>query len=85
MQAGLPVQALVSEDLTESIGINTRVHLAEAEAAMRARINRAHMLAGVTIVNPAATYIEPDVIDRPGYGDLAEHLFARKDRHRRRM
>jgi bifunctional UDP-N-acetylglucosamine pyrophosphorylase / glucosamine-1-phosphate N-acetyltransferase len=62
---GLPVQALVSDDLTEIIGINTRVHLAEAEAAMRARINRAHMLAGVTIVNPAATYIDPDVTIGP--------------------
>ncbi len=58
---GLAVQALVSNDLTETIGINTRVHLAEAEAAMRARINRRHMLAGVTIVDPATTYIEPDV------------------------
>jgi bifunctional UDP-N-acetylglucosamine pyrophosphorylase/glucosamine-1-phosphate N-acetyltransferase len=61
VQAGLTVQALVSDDLVEAIGINTRVHLAEAEAAMRQRINRAHMLAGVTIVDPASTYIEPDV------------------------
>ena len=58
---GLPVQALVSDDLTEVIGINTRVHLAEAEAAMRRRINSAHMLAGVTIVNPGVTYIDQDV------------------------
>jgi bifunctional UDP-N-acetylglucosamine pyrophosphorylase/glucosamine-1-phosphate N-acetyltransferase len=58
---GLSVQALVCEDLTEVIGINTRVHLAEAEAAMRLRINRAHMLAGVTIMDPGVTYIEADV------------------------
>ncbi|MBE3119273.1 MAG: bifunctional UDP-N-acetylglucosamine diphosphorylase/glucosamine-1-phosphate N-acetyltransferase GlmU [Candidatus Atribacteria bacterium] len=58
VQAGLTVQALVSDDLVETIGINTRVHLAEAELAMRQRINRAHMLAGVTIVDPASTYIE---------------------------
>jgi bifunctional UDP-N-acetylglucosamine pyrophosphorylase / glucosamine-1-phosphate N-acetyltransferase len=61
VKAGLPVQALVSDDLTETIGINTRVHLAEAESAMRTRINHEHMLAGVTIINPAATYIEPGV------------------------
>ena len=61
VQAGLTVQALVSDDLVETIGINTRVHLAEAEAAMRKRINQAHMLAGVTIVDPASTYIEPGV------------------------
>ncbi|MDP2995730.1 MAG: bifunctional UDP-N-acetylglucosamine diphosphorylase/glucosamine-1-phosphate N-acetyltransferase GlmU [Anaerolineales bacterium] len=61
VQAGLTVQALVSDDLVETIGINTRVHLAEAEVAMRQRINRAHMLAGVTIVDPASTYIEPGI------------------------
>jgi len=59
--SGLPVQALVIADLTEIIGINTRLHLAEAEAAMRMRINRMHMLAGVTIIDPAVTYIEPGV------------------------
>ena len=61
VNAGLAVQALICEDLSEIIGINTRVHLAEAEAAMRMRINRAHMLAGVTIVDPNATYVEAGV------------------------
>ena len=61
VKAGLSVQALVSEDPAEIIGVNTRVHLAEAEAVMRTRINRSHMLAGVTIVDPAVTYIEPSV------------------------
>jgi bifunctional UDP-N-acetylglucosamine pyrophosphorylase / glucosamine-1-phosphate N-acetyltransferase len=61
VQAGQEVQALVSADLQETIGINTRVHLAEAEVVMRQRINQAHMLAGVTIVDPASTYIEPGV------------------------
>ena len=62
VKAGLTVRALASDDLNETIGINTRVHLAEAETAMRMRINRAHMLAGVTIMDPATTYIEPDVM-----------------------
>jgi bifunctional UDP-N-acetylglucosamine pyrophosphorylase / glucosamine-1-phosphate N-acetyltransferase len=61
VQAGGTVQALVSEDLVETIGINTRIHLAEADAAMRQRINQAHMLAGVTIIDPLVTYIEPGV------------------------
>jgi len=61
VQAGQTVQALVSDDSVETIGINTRIHLAEAEAAMRQRINQAHMLAGVTIVDPASTYIESEV------------------------
>ncbi len=59
---GLQVEALVCDDMAEIIGINTRIHLAEAEAAMRMRINQGHMLSGVTIVDPAATYIEPDVV-----------------------
>jgi len=57
----LPVQALVMDDIVEAIGINTRVHLAEAEAAMRRRINEGHMLAGVTLIDPASTYIDADV------------------------
>jgi bifunctional UDP-N-acetylglucosamine pyrophosphorylase/glucosamine-1-phosphate N-acetyltransferase len=61
VQAGLMVRAIAAEDQAESIGINTRVHLAEAEAAMRQRINTAHMLAGVTLIDPETTYIQPGV------------------------
>jgi bifunctional UDP-N-acetylglucosamine pyrophosphorylase/glucosamine-1-phosphate N-acetyltransferase len=58
---GLPVQALVHDNIVETIGINTRVHLAEADVAMRQRINRDLMLAGVSMVDPASTYIEAGV------------------------
>jgi len=58
---GLPVQALIHDDLLETIGINTRVHLAEAESVVRQRINRDLMLAGVTMIDPASTYIEAGV------------------------
>ena len=58
---GLPVQALVMDDRIETIGINTRVHLAEAEAAMRRRINEEHMLNGVTLIAPESTYIDAGV------------------------
>jgi bifunctional UDP-N-acetylglucosamine pyrophosphorylase / glucosamine-1-phosphate N-acetyltransferase len=58
---GLPVQAMLHDDLLETIGINTRVHLAEAEAVMRRRINRDLMLAGVTMIDPDSTYIEAGV------------------------
>jgi bifunctional UDP-N-acetylglucosamine pyrophosphorylase/glucosamine-1-phosphate N-acetyltransferase len=57
----LPVQAVVHDDLIETIGINTRVHLAEAEAAMRQRINRAQMLNGISMMDPSSTYIEAGV------------------------
>src|SRR5512145_313246 len=55
---GLPVQATAMDDVEETIGINTRVHLSEAEIAMRLRINQQHMLNGVTMIDPASTYIE---------------------------
>jgi len=58
---GRRVEAVVAEDAVEALGINTRVHLAEAEAVMRRRINERWMLAGVTIVDPATAYIEPGV------------------------
>jgi bifunctional UDP-N-acetylglucosamine pyrophosphorylase/glucosamine-1-phosphate N-acetyltransferase len=58
---GLPVQVVTTEDPAEVIGINTRVHLAEATTLLRRRINQAWMLAGVTLIDPANTYIEPEV------------------------
>ena len=58
---GLPVQALVHDNLAETIGINTRVHLSEADAAMRKRINHDLMLAGVSMIDPVSTYIEASV------------------------
>ena len=58
---GLPVRAMILEDASEALGVNTRVHLAEAESAMRRRVNRQFMLSGVTILDPDSTYIEMDV------------------------
>jgi bifunctional UDP-N-acetylglucosamine pyrophosphorylase/glucosamine-1-phosphate N-acetyltransferase len=48
-------------DPTVALGINTRADLAAASALLRDRINLGHMLAGVTIVDPASTWIEPTV------------------------
>jgi len=60
-QQGLPVQAEVISDPQEALGINTRVHLAEAEAVIRRRINEAWMLEGVTMIAPDTIYIEAGV------------------------
>lgn len=60
-QAGLSVQPMVMDDLEEIIGVNTRIHLSEVEVAMRRRINYEHMLNGVTMIDPASTYIEAGV------------------------
>jgi bifunctional UDP-N-acetylglucosamine pyrophosphorylase/glucosamine-1-phosphate N-acetyltransferase len=59
--AGKKVCALAAAEGTEAMGINDRVQLAEADTLLRRRINREHQGAGVTIVDPAATYIEPGV------------------------
>jgi bifunctional UDP-N-acetylglucosamine pyrophosphorylase/glucosamine-1-phosphate N-acetyltransferase len=58
---GKRINALIADDPDEVLGINTRVHLAEAEMALRQRINRNLMLSGVTIIDPATTYIHPTV------------------------
>ena len=57
----LPVQAVVHDDFIETIGINTRIHLSEAEAALRMRINRGHMLNGVSMMDPVSTYVDVGV------------------------
>jgi bifunctional UDP-N-acetylglucosamine pyrophosphorylase/glucosamine-1-phosphate N-acetyltransferase len=46
-------------------GVNTRADLASAAAVLRTRVNEAHMLAGVTIVDPATTWIDPSVALEP--------------------
>jgi bifunctional UDP-N-acetylglucosamine pyrophosphorylase/glucosamine-1-phosphate N-acetyltransferase len=48
-------------DPTETLGINDRVALAEVRAIAQQRIHERHMLAGVTIVDPAATVIDAGV------------------------
>jgi len=60
-EQGLPVQAEVIADAKEAMGINTRVHLAEAEEILRRRTNEALMLSGVTLIDPASTYIDAGV------------------------
>ncbi len=58
---GASVYGLPVEDPDEVIGVNTRVHLSEAEAALRHRVNCAWMLHGVTLRDPATTYIAESV------------------------
>mgnify|MGYP001202621695 CR=1 FL=1 len=58
---GLQVSAYCTPDPTEAVGVNTRVHLAEVETILRKRINTEWMLAGISMVDPETTYIEPEV------------------------
>lgn len=69
---GLQVLAIPIDDPDEAIGVNTRVHLSEAEAVLRKRINHQLMESGVSMMNPNHTYIEAgvkvgkDTVIRPG-------------------
>jgi bifunctional UDP-N-acetylglucosamine pyrophosphorylase/glucosamine-1-phosphate N-acetyltransferase len=60
-------------DPVETEGVNTRAELAAAAAVLRDRINEAHMLAGVTIVDPSTTWIDPDAVLEP---DAVIHPFT---------
>jgi bifunctional UDP-N-acetylglucosamine pyrophosphorylase/glucosamine-1-phosphate N-acetyltransferase len=54
---GFLVPSITIANPNEAMGINTRVHLAEAEAIQRQIINQRWMLSGVTLEDPATTYI----------------------------
>lgn len=60
-QQGEKISAYITEDSEETIGINDRVALAEAENIMKQRINETHLRNGVTLIDPNNTYIGPDV------------------------
>jgi bifunctional UDP-N-acetylglucosamine pyrophosphorylase/glucosamine-1-phosphate N-acetyltransferase len=58
---GEAVAVHTAPDPVEVEGINTRAELALAAGRLRDRINEAHMLAGVTIVDPVSTWIDAEV------------------------
>ncbi|MDR0879583.1 MAG: bifunctional UDP-N-acetylglucosamine diphosphorylase/glucosamine-1-phosphate N-acetyltransferase GlmU [Clostridioides sp.] len=60
-EEGSKVGAYKGATIDELMGVNSRVQLSQAEEIMRARINEGHMDNGVTMINPATTYIESDV------------------------
>lgn len=55
------IAAFQTEDFEETLGVNDRVALAEAEKIMKRRINKFHMQNGVSIIDPENTYIEASV------------------------
>jgi bifunctional UDP-N-acetylglucosamine pyrophosphorylase/glucosamine-1-phosphate N-acetyltransferase len=57
----LPVETLIVDNPQEIRGINSRTELAEVSRIVRQTKNEELMAAGVTIVDPATTYIDPDV------------------------
>ena len=71
-KAGDKPYAILSNDYTETLGVNDRSQLAECAAIMRDRINYLHMQNGVSIIDPTTTWIdagveiEEDVLIYPG-------------------
>jgi bifunctional UDP-N-acetylglucosamine pyrophosphorylase/glucosamine-1-phosphate N-acetyltransferase len=58
---GFAIEALLLDDAEQCLGINSRADLARAAEAMRRRINEGHMAGGVTLTDPAQTYIDAGV------------------------
>jgi bifunctional UDP-N-acetylglucosamine pyrophosphorylase/glucosamine-1-phosphate N-acetyltransferase len=65
LRAGQRVVPVACADYRLVLGINDRVELAAARAILNNRLCEAHMRAGVTIVDPATTYLEPDLAIGP--------------------
>ncbi|MFD9628711.1 bifunctional UDP-N-acetylglucosamine diphosphorylase/glucosamine-1-phosphate N-acetyltransferase GlmU [Peribacillus muralis] len=60
-QEGETVTAFQCSDFEETLGVNDRVALSQAEQILRKRINESHMRNGVTIIDSLTTFIEADV------------------------
>jgi bifunctional UDP-N-acetylglucosamine pyrophosphorylase/glucosamine-1-phosphate N-acetyltransferase len=73
VEGGEEVVVFKAPDADEVEGVNTRAELADAAAYLRTRVNREHMLAGVTIVDPQTTWIDPGVELEP---DSTIHPFT---------
>lgn len=55
------ISAYQMPDFDESMGVNDRLALSQATKVMRNRVNKKHLLNGVTIIDPENTYIDVDV------------------------
>ncbi|MHB8146834.1 MAG: bifunctional UDP-N-acetylglucosamine diphosphorylase/glucosamine-1-phosphate N-acetyltransferase GlmU, partial [Vulcanimicrobiaceae bacterium] len=61
VRAGKPVRSMHAQDHEQVLGINDRIELARARRAMNERLCEQHMRAGVTILDPQTTYLEPEL------------------------
>jgi bifunctional UDP-N-acetylglucosamine pyrophosphorylase / glucosamine-1-phosphate N-acetyltransferase len=62
VQQGRPVEAILLPDADESLGAGTRAELVTVEKAFRRRANQHWLAAGVTLIDPETTYIDPEVV-----------------------
>lgn len=61
VRQGMHVESVLSSDAYETLGVNNRVQLAEAEAVMRQRIRERWMMDGVSMPDPSSVYIDHSV------------------------
>lgn len=61
LSEGLAVVAVAADEPSETMGINTRVQLAEATRHLQRRVNERLMLDGVTIISPELAWVSPTV------------------------
>ncbi|MBL6009288.1 bifunctional UDP-N-acetylglucosamine diphosphorylase/glucosamine-1-phosphate N-acetyltransferase GlmU [Bacillus halotolerans] len=59
---GETVAAYQTGNFQETLGVNDRVALSQAELFMKERINKRHMQNGVTLIDPMNTYISPEAV-----------------------
>ncbi len=76
------VEAMLLADATEALGINDRRQLADAEAVLRARVLDRLMADGVTVEDPATTYVDATV--RVGRDSVIRPMSLLRGMHRAR-
>lgn len=83
LTAGREVQAVLAEDETEVLGVNTRTHLALVDRILRDRVRGRWLTVGVTMTSPEQTFIDdtvelsPDVTLYPGVWLRGETVVGR--------
>jgi bifunctional UDP-N-acetylglucosamine pyrophosphorylase/glucosamine-1-phosphate N-acetyltransferase len=77
---GEHIVPVLAADYRSVLGVNDRVELAAAAALLNRRVCERHMRAGVTIVDPATTYLEPDLTIAPDVTILPNTTIGRATR-----
>ncbi len=80
VDAGDHVAPIVADDFRSVLGVNDRIELAAASALLNRRLCEHHMRAGVTIADPATTYLEPDIELAPDVTILPNTTIGRHSR-----
>ena len=61
-ERGEKIWAVAADDYEETLGVNSRMHLAQAEKILRRRKNLELMESGVTLMDPESTFVDADVV-----------------------